>query len=128
MGQKGHGTILAGADAQGDARAWVTNNGGEESYEYDCERDIINSSGETIEPGQVVFLEVQGSSLIAVSLGGRAKGNVSSDGQSFTVTDAGQTDLSGTIEISSSHGNNDGFGGATDVTASNINGQAAYLE
>lgn len=128
MGQKGHGTVINGADAQGDARVFVSNNGDGTHYESNTELTIVNSTGQNIEPGQVVYLDYDGSNVVADGMASRAVGDVSSDGVNFTVTDPGNTDLSGTTKVSTTHGNNDGYGGATGITAGNINGEAAYLE
>lgn len=128
MGQKGHGSVVTGADAQGDARVFVSNNGSGEGYDYNVEINIVNITNSSIDVGQVVYLEYDGSNVVATGTAGRAVGDISADGQHFIVTDPGNTDLSGTIKISSTHGNNDGYGGATGITASNVNGEAAYLE
>lgn len=125
MAQSGHGTVITGSVAQGDARVHVNNNGGSSSYEAGYEQDVINETGSTLTPGQVVFLTWNGSHLTATSIGQRASGSVSSNGGTFIVSDPGDTDLHGEAEVV---GGYDGFGGESSVTCADIGGAASYLE
>jgi len=122
----GHGTILIGADGQDNATIYVNDNGGSEHYakgEHEC----LNDSGTTVEVGDVVFCDWENDRLCATGKGVPATGTVSSSGTRFRVTDAGDTGLSGDIAIAENYGENQGFGGESDVSASNVNGEAAYL-
>ena len=125
MSQSGHGTLITGSIAQGDARVHVNSTGGAAEYEAGYEQDCINETGTTITAGQVVFLDWNGSNLIASSVGSRAKGSVSSNGSIFSVSDGGDTGLDGDVDIASGY---DGFGGVPDVTCAKVGETASYLE
>jgi hypothetical protein len=125
MAQSGHGTLITGSIAQGDARVHVNNNGGAAEYEAGYEQDCINETGTTIAAGQVVFLDWNGSNLVASSVGTRATGSVSSNGTIFTVSNPGDTGLRGDVDVASGY---DGFGGVGNVTCAKVGETASYLE
>lgn len=125
MALTGHGTVVNGSVAQGDARVHVNNNGGSSHYEAGYEQDVINETGTTLTSGQVVFLTWNGSNLTVTGTGKRASGSVSSNGSTFIVSDPGDTDLNGEAEIA---GGYDGYGGEAAVTCADIGGAASYLE
>ena len=127
MSGKGHGTLITGSSAQGNARVYVTDTGAAESYQAGQEYDILNDTGSTISAGQIVEIGGSDASLVASTIGTRGRGSVNDDGDQLTITDPGDTGLSGTISISGTYGENDGWGGARNVRFSNVNGQAAYL-
>lgn len=123
----GHGTIITGGDAQGRCSVWVTNNG--ESQQYPNEEQCTAWEGGGTKEGDVVRIAYNTDSgrLEVTGSGARAKGNVDSNNEAFTVTDPGDTNLSGTILISTKYGENDGYGGLTNIEAANVMGKAAYL-
>lgn len=125
MAGKGHGTILTGSSAQGNARVYVIDNSLAESA-AGSEIDVINETGSSISEGQILTLE-GGSTIVGSTLGSRGRGSVNADGTKLTVTDSGDTGLSGTVTISSSYGDNDGWGGTLQVHFANVNGEAAFL-
>ena len=126
-GNKGHGTVLSGSSAQGNARVYVTSNGGAESYEMNTEYDVLNNTNSSVAEGQIVEIDGDSISLVASNFGSRGIGSVNDDGDQLTVTNGGDTGLSGTISISMEYGDNEGWGGTRQVYFSNVNGQAAYL-
>ncbi|MEM0999698.1 MAG: hypothetical protein AAGN35_21750 [Bacteroidota bacterium] len=125
MAYSGHGTVISGGQAQGDARVHVNSNGGDTHYESGVDYDAINNTSENIEPGQVVFLEWDGAHVSVASIGKRAVGDVSANGTFITITDPGDTGLEGEVDISSGY---DSFGGATEVSCADMDGAASYLE
>lgn len=127
MGGKGHGTVLIGSSAQGNARVFVIENSQAESSSTGTEEDVLNETGSTISEGQILSLDSGENSLVGSSLGARGTGAVNADGDQMTVTDAGDTGLSGTVSISTDFGNNDGWGGILQVWFANVDGKAAYL-
>jgi len=125
---KGHGTVLSGSSAQGNARVYVISNGGNSAFEAGVEYDVVNATDQTISPGEIVYLDLNASSsLEAYGVGARGRCNLNEDGNMATITDAGDTGLSGTIAVNFNYGDNEGWGGATDVAISNVSGEAAYL-
>ncbi len=127
MGSKGHGTIITGAGAQGDARVYVSSNDGDENYSANQEAPVVNDTGATLVEGQIVELEFINGQLKATGLTTRGQGNVLEDGGYIQITDSGNTGLSGTVAISTSNGENAGWGGTSDVYFGNVDGEAAYL-
>ncbi len=123
----GHGTVVSGADAQGTCTIYVSDNGGSGDYSAGSEQSVVNNTGGTLNPGNVVVIDWNGEAIQANATGAPAKGDVDSAGRRLTIVDSGDTGLSGTINISSSYGNNSGFNGETDINCGNVNGEASYL-
>lgn len=120
----GHGTLISSADAQGEATIWVNDTDGNTEYTTgECSCD--NNTGSNLEAGAVVSCEYDGGVCVLAELAA-ASGTVSADGRTFRITDSGGTGLTGTINISTSHGSNEGWAGEN-AKASNVNGEAAYL-
>lgn len=126
-GGKGHGTVIVGSSAQGNGRAFVISSGAAESYTSQTEIDIVNETNSTVSAGQIVELDSVNSIIQATTFGSRGTGSVNDDGTKVTVTDPGDTGLSGTVSINFSHGENEGWGGSRSVKFANVDGQAAYL-
>lgn len=127
MGNKGHGTIISSAEAQGDARVYVSDNGGDSNYSANEEVSIINGTSQNISEGEVVELEFIDGQLQATGLASRGQGNVLEDGGYIQITNPGNTGLSGTVAISSTNGENEGWGGQTGVYFGNVEGNASYF-
>lgn len=122
----GHGSIILDDDGEGSSMVYVHNNGGNSNYSTGF-HTAENQSGETLVPGDVVFVDWGGSGIIIKELGNRAIGNVSAEGTQIAIVEAGDTDLSGTVDISETYGDNGGFGGQNGVTCANVNGEAEFL-
>lgn len=127
QGGKGHGTIIVGSGAQGNGRAYVISTDAAESYNSQTELDIVNATNSSVSAGQIVELDSVNSIVEATSFGTRGTGSVDDGGTKVTVTDPGDTGLSGTVSIDFSHGENEGWGGSRSVKFANVDGKAAYL-
>lgn len=124
----GHGTVINGDDGQGNAEIYVITSGGNGYYQVGI-NTAHNDSGKTLTQGEIVITDwdVPNYRITITTTGNRATGSVSADGTKFTVTDAGDTSLSGKVTISTTYGQNSGFGGQSNIKAGNVEGQAAYL-
>ena len=124
----GHGSIINGSTGQDDTSVYVDDTG--ESHKYSTGiQNAINYTGGSVNQGDVVNLEwdEDNNQLRINSIGNRATGNVDQDGSSITITDSGNTALSGTISISNRYGENDGWAGADGISLANVNGEGSYL-
>ncbi|MDX2359976.1 MAG: hypothetical protein QNK23_04150 [Crocinitomicaceae bacterium] len=124
----GHGTVINGTVGEDDATIDVDNNGGSTNYATGIQT-ALNKTGGTVTSGDVVEVDwnTRDSKLEINSIGSRATGNVNSEGTQITITDSGDTALSGTVNISTTYGDNEGFDDQTGVRCGNVNGKAAYL-
>lgn len=128
LNMPGHGTIINTTTGQDGGSLCVDDNEGSENYKAETQ-DAYNATGGTVEQGDVVSVEWNSDEgrLEMTAVGTKATGDVSEDGTSITITNSGDTALSGTIAISSSNGENEGFAEARNITCGNINGEASYL-
>ena len=124
----GHGTILTTSGGQDDSSVAVDDNGGASTYDVGTQA-AVNYTGGTVNSGEVVEVnwDEDKNELQITRVGNRAKGNVDEEGTTFTVTDSGDTALTGSVSISSKYGENDGWAGSEGITCGNVNGKAAYL-
>ena len=124
----GHGTVIAGSSGQDDASVAVDNNGGSSNYDKRIQT-AYNNSGGTVNAGDVVIVDWDGDNerVQITGIGKKATGSVASSGDRITITDSGDTALSGTVTISSSYGENEGWGGAENVNCGNVEGDGSYL-
>lgn len=121
----GHGTVMNTTSGQDDAMVCVDNNDGSRDYSTG-EQAAVNLTGGTLNQGDVVEVKYDGQLQVTV-VGNPAVGNVDADGTSITITDSGDTALSGTVNISTEYGENEGFAEAQGVNCGNVDGKAAYL-
>ena len=123
----GHGIVMSTTSGQDDNSLCIDSNGGSEGYDLGTQ-EATNVSGETLNVGDVVECEWNESKsrLEITRMGTKATGTVDEEGTRITITDSGDTQLSGTVNVSSSYGENEGWAGAT-VCCGNVNGEAAYL-
>ncbi len=126
----GNVTISATEQAQGEISVDVSNNGGSTEYQTGP-NSAINNTGGSIQEGDVgiVTWDSSESTLSVDSLGSRGSGTVSSRGTSITVSNEGNTDLEGTVEIdlTGEYGSNSGYAGET-VPFGAVDGKSAYLK
>ncbi len=125
---KGRGTIITGSSAQGDAQLYVIDNGGHDGYQSGIQSSALNDTGQSISPGQIVELEYRDTGIVVTGIAQRAIGKVDENGETMTVTNSNDSGLSGTIAISFEFGENEGWGGATEVYFANVDGSASYLD
>jgi hypothetical protein len=124
----GHGTIITSTQGQDDCSIYVDYNEGSGYYDTGTQ-DAVNKTGGTVNQGDVVDVDWSSkkNELQITRVGTQATGDVNSAGTVFNVSDGGDTALSGMVNISSTHGENEGWGGGQDVRCGNVNGEAAYL-
>lgn len=124
----GHGTLISSTAGQDDGLVAVDNNGGSSDYNVG-DHESLNHAGQSLSPGDVVEVDWDSTErkVEITKVGNRAQGNVNEEGTQITITSSGDTELSGTVNISSTHGENEGWGGTTGVYCGNVNGEAAYL-
>ena len=93
----GHGTVISGGDAEGDCELYISDSGKSDRYdEYEISKAINLTKG-PVAPGEVVRTEWDNghNQVVATAQAKRAIGNVSADGKSFEVTNAGDSGWSG---------------------------------
>ncbi|MDX2359975.1 MAG: hypothetical protein QNK23_04145 [Crocinitomicaceae bacterium] len=123
----GHGAIITGSDGQDDISLCIDNNNESSNYAVGTQ-SALNSTGGTVNSGDVVTVDWdERNGLEVTAVGSRAKGDVNSSGTRVTITSSGDTALSGTVDISSTHGENEGWAGTEGVYCANVDGEAAYL-
>ncbi len=124
----GHGTMLSTSSGQDTASIAIDNTGGASGYDVGTQA-AVNYTGSTVNAGDVVETEwdSEKEELQITRASSRATGNVNEEGTSLTITDSGDTALSGTISISTKNGENEGYAGASGVTCGNVDGDASFL-
>lgn len=128
MGQKGHGTVISGAEAQGDLRIYISDNGSG-GYSAGEQANVVNATSASISEGRVVELELVDGVLKATGLSNRGSGMVLEGGSHIQVSNAGGTGLSGAVSVSSAYGStNEGWDEGATAYFGNVNGEAAYLD
>lgn len=130
MGKGGaHGSVVQSNDGQGNSLVYVHNNGGDENISVGHTESAVNQSGGELQEGDVALLawDSENSQIVITAKGVRATGDVPAEGTTINITNGGDSDLQGEVTISTTHGNNDGYGGASGVRCANVGGKAAYL-
>jgi hypothetical protein len=124
----GRATITQMADGAQLTKVYVNDNGGSDAYKTGPDQNAINISDLDFATGDVAFVNWNSdrNCLELLDKGTKAAGKVNDYGNQFTVTNAGDTGLSGTVFISIQYGLNEGFGGLN-AYAVNAGGEAAYL-
>ncbi len=125
----GNGTLITATDGQDNCSLYVSNNDGSSYYVSGREYNAVNKTGAALSEGEVVEVEwsVKKGELQVTATATKAVGSIDAAGGTFTVADGGNTSLSGSVSISSTHGDNEGWGGASNVYCGNVDGEAAYL-
>ena len=124
----GHGSVITTTSGQDNGSIYVDNNDGSERYTTGTQ-EAFNLSGGSVNQGDVVSVDWNDSEsrLEITAVGTKATGDVNTSGTSITITDSGDTALSGTVSISTKHGENEGYAGATGICCGNVDGEGSYL-
>lgn len=125
----GHGTIVNVSEAQGDCKVYISSAGEKGKYPTGSTQDAINNTGENLQLGDVVLISWnnEAGKVQLDSKGQKAIGNVQEGGSIITIVSPGDTNLGGEVSISGEYGENQGWGGASEVSCSNVGGQASFL-
>lgn len=123
----GHGIVLTSTNGQDDASLCVDSNGGSEGFDVGTQ-DAVNVSGKTLTVGDVVECDWNDDNrrLEITKMGTKASGEVNEEGTQINISDSGDTQLSGTVNVSSEYGENEGWAGSN-ACCGNVNGEASYL-